>query len=117
MPNYTSGYDDVYILSMPSFVWIKMYPNTTIEQYPHHSSSCNVIDGSQMIIIGGNFPLDNTDCDAPAQYGAHGLDMGEQNADTSPVSFYLSLSLGGTCGESAEISTSSTSPNFGRYVY
>lgn len=88
MPNYTSGYDDVYILSMPSFTWIKMYPNNTAEQYPHHSLTCNVIDGSQMIITGGEFPLDQTSCDAPTQFGAHGLDMGEQNPDRSPVSLY-----------------------------
>lgn len=85
MPNYTSGYDDVYILSMPSFTWIKMYPNTTIEQYPHNSLSCNVIDGAQMIIIGGSFPLDDDTCDAQPQFGTHALDMGEQNKDTSPV--------------------------------
>ncbi|ETS85723.1 hypothetical protein PFICI_03748 [Pestalotiopsis fici W106-1] len=88
MPNYTSGYDDVYILSMPSFTWIKMYPNNTAEQYPHHSLTCNVIDGAQMIITGGEFPLDNTSCDAPTQFGAHGLDMGEQNADRSPWFLY-----------------------------
>lgn len=87
MPNYTSGYDDVYILSMPSFTWIKMYPNDTTNQYPHNSLSCNVIDGAQMLIIGGSFPNDDQTCDAPAQFGAHGLDMGEQNADKSPVSF------------------------------
>ncbi|KAK6078523.1 Kelch repeat-containing protein-like protein 5 [Seiridium cupressi] len=89
MPNYTSGYDDVYILSMPSFTWIKMYPNTTtLEQYPHHSLSCNVIDGSQMIIAGGSFPLDDHTCDVPEQYGTHGLDLGEQNEDTSPWFLY-----------------------------
>lgn len=88
MPNYTSGYDDVYILSMPSFTWIKMYPNNTAEQYPHHSLTCNVIDGSQMIITGGEFPLDQTSCDAPTQFGAHGLDMGEQNPDRSPWFLY-----------------------------
>jgi hypothetical protein len=53
---------------------------------PHNTLTCNVIDGAQMIIIGGTFPLDDTDCDAPAQYGSHGLDMGEQNPDGSPVS-------------------------------
>lgn len=71
---------------MPSFTWIKMYPNTTGEQYPHNTLSCNVIDGSQMIIIGGSFPLDDQTCDAQPQFGSHNLDMGEQNGDTSPVS-------------------------------
>jgi hypothetical protein len=70
---------------------IKMYPSSdnNTEQYPHNMLSCNVIDGAQMIIMGGSFPLDNTTCDAPDQYGSHGLDMGEQNPNGSPVSkFY-----------------------------
>ncbi|KAI0128660.1 hypothetical protein BJ170DRAFT_340465 [Xylariales sp. AK1849] len=87
----TSGFDDVYILSLPSFTWMKMYPgkgSAGEEQYPHNTLSCNVIDGSQMIIIGGTFPLDDTTCDAPEQYGSHGLDLGEQNPDGSPWYLY-----------------------------
>lgn len=68
-----------------------MYPisGNTTEQYPHNTLSCNVIDGAQMLIIGGSFPVDNTTCDAPDQYGSHGLDMGEQNPDGSPVGKFL----------------------------
>ncbi|KAH8195754.1 hypothetical protein TruAng_010082 [Truncatella angustata] len=94
MPGYTSGYDDVYILSMPSFTWIKMYPNSTVgNQYPHNSLSCNVIDRSQMIIIGGSFPLDDVDCDAQPQFGSHNLDMGEQNADKSPNHYMAKITI------------------------
>ncbi|KAH8673695.1 hypothetical protein BX600DRAFT_213271 [Xylariales sp. PMI_506] len=89
-PN-TAGWDDVYILSMPSFTWIKMYPsNSTQQQYPHNTLTCNVIDRAQMIVIGGTFPLDDTTCDAPDQYGSHGLDLGEQNPDGVPWYVYRS---------------------------
>lgn len=57
-----------------------------LEQYPHNTLTCNVIDGAQMIIIGGSFPLDDQTCDAAPQYGSHGLDMGLQNPDKTPVS-------------------------------
>jgi hypothetical protein len=85
MPPNTSGYDDVYILSMPTFTWIKLYPTdgNVTGQYPHHSLSCNVISGAQMLIIGGTFPLSDA-CDAPAQWGTHNLDMGLQNAEKVP---------------------------------
>ncbi|KAI1857621.1 uncharacterized protein JN550_013133 [Neoarthrinium moseri] len=89
MPPNTSGFDDVYILSMPSFTWIKMYPaNSTLEQYPHNTLTCNVIDNAQMLIIGGTFPLDDQTCDSPEQFGTHGLDLGEQNPDESPWYLY-----------------------------
>ena len=51
-----TGFDDVYILTMPSFVWIKWYPTQPGQGVPHNSLSCDVIDGAQMLIIGGTFP-------------------------------------------------------------
>ncbi|KAK0646443.1 hypothetical protein B0T16DRAFT_375056 [Cercophora newfieldiana] len=87
----TSGFDDVYILSIPAFQWIKLYPDKSNEtgQYPHHSLTCNVIDNAQMMIIGGTFPL-TQDCDVPDQFGSHNLDMGLQNSDLSPWKLYRS---------------------------
>lgn len=81
-PPSTSGYDDVYILTIPTFTWIKIYPNTTnaTGQFPHHSLSCNVVNQGQMLIIGGTFPLSST-CDVPAQLGTHNLDLGQQNPE------------------------------------
>lgn len=81
-PPSTSGYDDVYILTIPTFTWIKAYPNTTNEtgEFPHHSLSCNVVSQGQMLIIGGSFPLSST-CDVPAQFGTHNLDLGQQNPE------------------------------------
>ncbi|KAK4456125.1 hypothetical protein QBC34DRAFT_287001, partial [Podospora aff. communis PSN243] len=88
---YTAGFDDVYVLSIPAFQWVKLYPENGNEtgQYPHHSFTCNVIDKGQMIIIGGTFPL-TKDCDVPDQFGSHNLDMGLQNTDLSPWKLYRS---------------------------
>ncbi|KAK4106493.1 hypothetical protein N658DRAFT_414402 [Parathielavia hyrcaniae] len=82
MPPDTGGFDDVYVLTIPSFQWVKMYPTdgSLTGAYGHHSLSCNVIDGAQMMIIGGTFPTSD-DCDVPDQYGVHNMDMGQQNEE------------------------------------
>ncbi|KAF2085940.1 hypothetical protein K490DRAFT_74814 [Saccharata proteae CBS 121410] len=74
--NGSSAFDDVYILSLPSFTWIKWYPTTSGPGSPHGILSCNVIDNSQMLIIGGWFP-ESQDCDAPTIWGTHNLNLGE----------------------------------------
>ncbi|KAF2673245.1 hypothetical protein BT63DRAFT_151080 [Microthyrium microscopicum] len=82
MPPNTSGFDDIYILSIPSFTWIKWYPTAPGAAYPHHSLTCNVINGDQMIVMGGTFPNAST-CDAPGVYGFHNMDLGKQNPDNA----------------------------------
>lgn len=92
-PDNHPGYDDVYILTIPSFQWLKLYPSPSGNSdpksnqqggaYPHHSLTCNIISQAQMLIIGGTFPL-STDCDVPSQFGTHNLDLGEQNAKKEP---------------------------------
>ncbi|KAI0480369.1 hypothetical protein GGR56DRAFT_687484 [Xylariaceae sp. FL0804] len=112
MPPSTAGFDDVYILSLPSFTWIQFYPvvesfsagsssssssdsdSDTNQKsappngpYPHNTLSCDVIDGAQMLVVGGSFPLDGGSggggghCDAPGQWATHALDLGRQNAE------------------------------------
>ncbi|KAF1996201.1 hypothetical protein P154DRAFT_609276, partial [Amniculicola lignicola CBS 123094] len=79
------GFGDVYVLSLPSFTWIKYWPRPEDDvgtTNPHHSLSCDVIKGSQMIIMGGHF-TNFTDCDVPTIYAQHGLDLGKQNAEGS----------------------------------
>lgn len=89
MPPNTAGFDDVYILTIPTFQWLKLYPSDSPNgEYPHHSLSCNVISSSQMLIIGGSFPL-TTQCDAPDQFGSHNLDLGLQNPDSAPWKLFL----------------------------
>ncbi|KAF2629730.1 hypothetical protein BU25DRAFT_420000 [Macroventuria anomochaeta] len=64
------GYGDVWILSLPSFTWIKFFPTSDddAETIPHHSLTCDVYENSQMIIMGGHL-TNSTDCDVPAIYG------------------------------------------------
>ncbi|CAG7565299.1 unnamed protein product [Fusarium equiseti] len=75
------GFDDVYILSLPSFEWIKTYPldrNGTGE-FPSHSLSCDVVnEGSQILAIGGTFPADDDQCDSDEVWGVHNIDLGDQ---------------------------------------
>ena len=75
-----TGFDDVYILTLPSFTWIKWYPAVPGLGNPHNSLTCNVIDNAQMLIIGGTFPATNT-CDAPVVWGTHNLDLGQNNPE------------------------------------
>ena len=71
----SAGYDDVYILSLPSFQWVKWWEGSGTGN-PHNSLTCNVVNSGQMLIIGGTFPL-STDCDSPAVWGTHNLDLGK----------------------------------------
>ncbi|EPS39852.1 hypothetical protein H072_6347 [Dactylellina haptotyla CBS 200.50] len=79
-----SGYDDVYILSLPTFVWTKYWPaaGDNTNSHPHHSLSCNVVLNSQMLIIGGVFP-NNDGCDAVKVSGAHGLNLSGSLSDST----------------------------------
>jgi hypothetical protein len=80
VPPNGGAFDDVYILSIPSFQWIKWFPTNGGPGKPHGWLSCNVVDGAQMMIIGGTFPF-NDGCDAANIWGTHSLDLGKQNPD------------------------------------
>jgi hypothetical protein len=73
----STGFDDVYILSLPSFQWIKWWEGSGVGK-PHHSVTCNVVNSGQMLIVGGTFPLSD-DCDSPTTWGTHNLDLGKQS--------------------------------------
>ncbi|KAL8416379.1 hypothetical protein RB596_006799 [Gaeumannomyces avenae] len=101
-PPSTAGFDDVYVLSMPGFSWVKLAPLDVpgggggggTGKYPHHGMTCNAVPPdaaaargggggaaaaaggpSQMLVIGGTFPLGH-ECDAPGQWGTHNMDLG-----------------------------------------
>ncbi|KAJ4364227.1 hypothetical protein N0V95_000849 [Ascochyta clinopodiicola] len=78
------GYGDVWVLSLPSFTWIKF--SSTADDIavtsPRHSLTCDVYENSQMVIMGGNF-TNSTDCDAPWVHGQHSLYLGRANVDGS----------------------------------
>ncbi|KAF2004831.1 hypothetical protein P154DRAFT_20057 [Amniculicola lignicola CBS 123094] len=72
-----TGFDDVYILSLPSFTWIKAFPaeNSTASSYPHGGCSANVINRSQMLVIGGWFTSSDV-CDTANGKGQHNMHLG-----------------------------------------
>lgn len=74
----SSGYDDVYILSLPSFQWVKWWEGSNPPN-PHHSLTCNIVNSGQMLIIGGTFPLSDSICDSPSTWGTHNLDLGKSS--------------------------------------
>ncbi|KAF2142656.1 uncharacterized protein K452DRAFT_318239 [Aplosporella prunicola CBS 121167] len=83
----TTGFDDVYILSIPSFIWIKWYPTQPGPGNPHGISSCNVINNAQMIIVGGWF-AQHDQCDAPNIWGTHNLNLGANGPNNNMWDFY-----------------------------
>jgi hypothetical protein len=72
----TNAFDDSYILTLPSFTWIKAFPtDNSTSPFGHGGCSGNVINRDQMLIIGGWFP--NTDqCDSPSGFGQHNMNLG-----------------------------------------
>ncbi|OAL30465.1 hypothetical protein AYO22_01663 [Fonsecaea multimorphosa] len=74
-----TGFDDVYILTMPTFEWIKWYPTQPGPGSPHGLTTCNVIERGQMIVMGGNF-TNTTACDVPAIQGQHNLNLGQYDS-------------------------------------
>ncbi|KAM0198496.1 hypothetical protein ACHAPI_004020 [Fusarium lateritium] len=84
-PPDTTGYDDIYILTIPSFQWIRgPYPaySKGTGTFPKSMMSCNVIDDAQMLVIGGTYAnaTDKT-CDVPAIQGVHNMNLGKQNKE------------------------------------
>jgi hypothetical protein len=67
-------------------------PGTT---YPHHSLTCNVINGNQMLILVGTFP-NATTCDSPAVYGFHNLDLSENNNQSAKWALFNNSKKGYT---------------------
>ncbi|ORY12612.1 hypothetical protein BCR34DRAFT_482332 [Clohesyomyces aquaticus] len=59
-------YDDMWILSIPSFTWIEVDMSKQSVPYARAGHSCNIWDG-QMIVVGGYVGQDLT-CDSPGIY-------------------------------------------------
>ena len=77
-------FNDVYILSLPSFIWVKVFPNfrgnsTYVDG--HYSSSCNMVkSSSQMFVIGGHYLPGTDNCDgAQLIWGQHDFWTGTFN--------------------------------------
>lgn len=83
-----TGFDDVWILTLPTFEWIKWYPEAPGASAPHGLLTCNVIENSQMMVMGGNF-TNSTACDVPTLGGQHNLNLGQVNVENSKWYQYL----------------------------
>ncbi|RGP76880.1 hypothetical protein FLONG3_4963 [Fusarium longipes] len=84
-PPFETGYDDIYILTIPSFQWIRGpypgYENGT-GTYPKSMMSCNVVDNTQMLVIGGSYAnASEKICDVPPIQGVHNMNLGKQNEE------------------------------------
>lgn len=80
-----TAFNDVYILSLPSFTWVKVFPDTSgnaTYDFGHYSATCNMVKSkSQMLVIGGKYP-DSDMCDGAYSYwGQHNLWTGTLNND------------------------------------
>jgi hypothetical protein len=72
-----TAFDDTYILSIPSFKWIKAWPeDNSTTKFGHGGCSANVINKDQLIVIGGWFPDSAEQCDSPSGWGQHNMNLG-----------------------------------------
>jgi hypothetical protein len=51
-------YDDIYVLSLPSFTWIKVFSG----KIPRFGHTCHLVGGRQMLTVGGHNKNPNS-CD------------------------------------------------------
>jgi hypothetical protein len=78
-----TAYDDIYILSLPSFTWIKGWPtDNSSSTIGHGGCTANIIKRNQMIIIGGWF-TDNDQCDSAGVWGQHNMNLGSSGPDNA----------------------------------
>jgi hypothetical protein len=49
-------YDDMYILSLPSFTWVKMYSGES----PRYGHTCHLVANRQLLTVGGALDLNFT---------------------------------------------------------
>jgi hypothetical protein len=79
------AFDDVYILSLPSFTWIKGYPlgGGDSNQFGHGGCTANVVNPDEMMIIGGWYSNSTFgDCDQPDAQGQHNMVLGNNTGKT-----------------------------------
>jgi hypothetical protein len=74
-------YDDMWILSVPSFTWIPVNTNSQSVPYPRSGHTCNVWDG-QMVVAGGYIGKDIS-CETPGIYIFNLSSLSWQNSYTS----------------------------------
>ncbi|CAK3910703.1 1,3-beta-glucanosyltransferase gel3 [Lecanosticta acicola] len=60
-------YNDVWILTLPSFTWIKVDQSGQSVPYGRSGHTCNIWDG-QMVVVGGYTGDQSLSCDSPGIY-------------------------------------------------
>ena len=89
--NPDSRYLDVYVLSMPAFVWFKAETSSLVRRAYH---TCQVIGKRQMLVIGGINPTHNSSdgsyWDGGADPWAHGLGLFDMSALSWTTSYNAS---------------------------
>ncbi|KAF1846853.1 uncharacterized protein K460DRAFT_425442 [Cucurbitaria berberidis CBS 394.84] len=73
--------EDVWVLSLPSFTWIYWYPKPKATTFAGGKAwtSCDIINRSQMIVMGGYYTnATQPMCDIPKIGGQHGLPLGQE---------------------------------------
>ncbi|KAK0703926.1 hypothetical protein B0T26DRAFT_744582 [Lasiosphaeria miniovina] len=85
-PPNTTGYDDIHILTIPSFQWIRGADSAggnTSKPFPKSMMTCNVVNGGQMLVVGGAFADTNATAgmcdDAEDAGGQHNVALGESD--------------------------------------
>ncbi|KAH7080975.1 hypothetical protein FB567DRAFT_595300 [Paraphoma chrysanthemicola] len=121
-----TAFDDLYLLSLPSFTWLRLFSGEP--RFGHHSMTCDIINGTQMIVMGGTFPSIDT-CDAPEVKGQHNVDMGtimmpgalwygfNQNNPPYRVPDVLVNVIGGTVRGGANITGPKSNRTYDRYLF
>jgi hypothetical protein len=78
--NHTA-FDDIYILSLPSYKWVKGFPlKDGDNKYGHGGCTATVMNPNQMMVIGGWFPDPSaSNCDSYLTQGQHGMYLGNNS--------------------------------------
>ncbi|EWC47432.1 hypothetical protein DRE_00400 [Drechslerella stenobrocha 248] len=77
------AYDQLFVLSLPTFTWTRFWPTAVPSNgpRPRFGHTANVLRNSQMLLIGGFFPLDEG-CDAPGRIVTN-IDLSAQSGQAA----------------------------------
>ncbi|KAL2256618.1 hypothetical protein VTK26DRAFT_1396 [Humicola hyalothermophila] len=120
-PPGATGYDDIYVLTIPSFQWIRgPYPfNSNVSgPYPKSMQTCNIANNAQMLVISGHYSNNTTfTCDVESVWGEHNMNLGQDNPEgdiwaeyypaltTYTVPTFIRTAIGGEGTGGADVST------------
>ncbi|KAF7590916.1 hypothetical protein BBP40_002222 [Aspergillus hancockii] len=86
----SGGFPDIYILTLPTFTWIKWWPDGPSTGAAKHTMSCDVVGMAQMIVMGGYTIKNVTECDSADIYSMHNMYLGKQNPERTEWALFRS---------------------------